>query len=192
MGCLFRLQTIEFSNNWFGGGIPNNPSCCSRLEWLNLIDNNLTGNIPAELGSLSRLGTLALSINKYHPSFHWKPLTSHLFPNSLYRNWNSILESLASAVPVVAFPHWSDQTMNVKMVTGVRVKANEEGIIESEEFKGCIKEVMGGEERGEKMRRNAKKWKELTREAVKEGGSSDLNLKAFVENIGGGNYSSRV
>ncbi|KAF5951099.1 hypothetical protein HYC85_013092 [Camellia sinensis] len=74
----------------------------------------------------------------------------------------------------------------------VRVKANEEGIVESEEVKRCIEEVMGGEERGEEMRRNAKKWKELTREAMKEGGSSDLNLKAFVENIGGGNCSSRV
>ncbi|KAI8010912.1 hypothetical protein LOK49_LG06G02305 [Camellia lanceoleosa] len=106
--------------------------------------------------------------------------------------WNSILESLASGVLVMAFPHWSDQMMNAKMMTGVRKKANEEGIVESEEVKRCIEEVMGGEERGEEMRRNAKKWKELTREAVKEGGSSDLNLKAFVENIGGGNCFSRV
>ncbi|KAL7251107.1 hypothetical protein ACSBR1_013023 [Camellia fascicularis] len=102
--------------------------------------------------------------------------------------WNSILESLASGVPVVAFPHWSDQTMNAKMVTrvwetGVRVKANEEEIVESEEVKRCIEEVMGGEERGEEMRRNAKKWKELTREAVKEGpGCSSLGVGAFSEN----------
>ncbi|KAL7219773.1 hypothetical protein ACSBR2_012773 [Camellia fascicularis] len=105
--------------------------------------------------------------------------------------WNSALESLASGVPVVAVPGWSDQGTNAKMMTevwgtGVRVKANEEGIVESEEVKRCIEEVMGGEERGEEMRRNAKKWKELTREAVKEGGSSDLNLKAFVEEIGVG------
>ncbi|KAI8010909.1 hypothetical protein LOK49_LG06G02301 [Camellia lanceoleosa] len=105
--------------------------------------------------------------------------------------WNSALESLASGVPVVAVPGWSDQGTNAKMMTevwgtGVRVKANEEGIVESEEVKRCIEEVMAGEERGEEMRRNAKKWKELTREAVKEGGSSDLNLKAFVEEIGVG------
>ncbi|KAF5951094.1 hypothetical protein HYC85_013087 [Camellia sinensis] len=90
--------------------------------------------------------------------------------------WNSALESLASRVPVVAVPGWSDQGTNAKMMTevwgtGVRVKANEEGIIEGEEVKRCIEEVMG---------------KELTREAVKECGSSDLNLKAFVEEIGVG------
>ena len=42
-------------------------------------------------------------------------------------------------------------------------------------------------ERGEEMRRNAKKWKELAREAAKEGGSSYNNLKDFVEEIGEGN-----
>ncbi|KAF5951102.1 hypothetical protein HYC85_013095 [Camellia sinensis] len=103
--------------------------------------------------------------------------------------WNSTLESLASGVPVVAFPYSSDQTTNAKMLTevwktGVRVRANEEGIVESEEVKRCIEEVMGVEEIGQEIRRNAKKWKELTREAVKEGGSSDMNLKAFVEEIG--------
>ncbi|KAI8010913.1 hypothetical protein LOK49_LG06G02304 [Camellia lanceoleosa] len=111
--------------------------------------------------------------------------------------WNSTLESLASGVPVVAVPRWSDQGTNAKMMaevwgTGVRAKANEEGIVESEEVKRCIEEVMGGEERGEEMKRNAKKWKELTREAVKEGGSSDLNLKAFVKEIEGGECSSKV
>ncbi|KAI8010908.1 UDP-glycosyltransferase 75C1 [Camellia lanceoleosa] len=105
--------------------------------------------------------------------------------------WNSTLESLASGVPVVAFPYWSDQRTNAKMLTevwktGVRVRANEEGIVESEEVKRCIEEVMGGEEIGQEIRRNAKKWKELTREAVKEGGSSDMNLKAFAEEIGVG------
>ncbi|KAI8011393.1 hypothetical protein LOK49_LG06G02671 [Camellia lanceoleosa] len=81
--------------------------------------------------------------------------------------WNSTLESLASGVPVVAFPYWLDQTTKAKMLTEmwktrVRVRANEEGIVESEEVKRCIEEVMG----------------------VKEGGSSDMNLKAFVEEIG--------
>ncbi|KAF5951096.1 hypothetical protein HYC85_013089 [Camellia sinensis] len=111
--------------------------------------------------------------------------------------WNSMLESLPSGVPVVAVPRWSDQGTNAKMMaevwgTGVRVKANEEGIVESEEVKRCIEKVMGGEERGEEMRRIAKKWKELTREAVKEGGSSDLNIKAFVKEIEGGECSSKV
>ncbi|XP_058200920.1 crocetin glucosyltransferase, chloroplastic-like [Rhododendron vialii] len=103
--------------------------------------------------------------------------------------WNSTLESMSSGVPVVAFPHWSDQGTNATMIVdvwkiGVRVGKNEEGIVESDEVKRCIEKVMGAEEGGEEMRRNAKKWKDLAQEAVKEGGSSDKNLKAFVEEVG--------
>ncbi|CAK9167336.1 unnamed protein product, partial [Ilex paraguariensis] len=102
--------------------------------------------------------------------------------------WNSTLESLVSGVSVVAFPHWSDQTTNAKMIedvwkTGVRVKPSGEEIVEGGELKQCIEMVMGGGEKGEEMRRNAQRWKDLARGAVKEGGSSNKNLKAFVQEI---------
>ncbi|KAL6970922.1 Hexosyltransferase [Sarracenia purpurea var. burkii] len=105
--------------------------------------------------------------------------------------WNSTMESLVSGVPAVAFPVWSDQGTNAKLIedvwkTGVRVGANEEGIVVSDELKRCIETVMGDGERAAEMRRNAKKWKDLAAEAVKEGGSSDKNLKNFVEEIGEG------
>nr|ABQ02258.1 O-glucosyltransferase 3 [Vitis labrusca] len=105
--------------------------------------------------------------------------------------WNSTLECLASGVPVVAFPQWTDQGTNAKLIedlwkTGVRVTANEEGIVESEEIKRCLDVVMGRGERGEELRRNAGKWKDLAREAVKDGGSSDYNLKAFLDELGQG------
>ncbi|KAI8004451.1 hypothetical protein LOK49_LG08G02237 [Camellia lanceoleosa] len=104
--------------------------------------------------------------------------------------WNSTLESLASGVPVVAYPHWTDQGTNAKLIedewkTGVRVKANEEGIVEGDEIKRCVEMVMEDGEKGEEMRSNAKKWKDLAREAVKEGGSSNKNLMAFVEEVVG-------
>jgi UDP:flavonoid glycosyltransferase YjiC (YdhE family) len=106
--------------------------------------------------------------------------------------WNSSLESLVSGVPVIGFPQWTDQGTNAKLIqdvwkTGVRVNVNEEGIVESDEIKRCLELVMGDGDRGEEMRRNAKKWKELAREAAKEGGSSYNNLKAFVDKIGEGN-----
>ncbi|KAF7813097.1 crocetin glucosyltransferase, chloroplastic-like [Senna tora] len=44
----------------------------------------------------------------------------------------------------------------------------------------CLDVVMGSGEKGEEIRRNAVKWKGLAKEAVKEGGSSDRNLRAFV------------
>ncbi|KAI7981054.1 UDP-glycosyltransferase 75C1 [Camellia lanceoleosa] len=91
---------------------------------------------------------------------------------------------------VVAYPHWTDQGTNAKLIedewkTGVRVKANEEGIVEGDEIKRCVEMVMEDGEKGEQMRSNAKKWKDLAREAVKEGGSSNKNLMAFVEEVGG-------
>ncbi|KAL6194112.1 PREDICTED: crocetin glucosyltransferase, chloroplastic-like [Fragaria vesca subsp. vesca] len=98
--------------------------------------------------------------------------------------WNSTLESLVCGVPVVAFPQWSDQGTNAKLIedswkTGVRVERNEEGVVVGEEIKRCLDLVM----ESDKMRRNAKKWKDLAREAVSEGGSSHKNLKAFLEEI---------
>ncbi|WOH12519.1 hypothetical protein DCAR_0832023 [Daucus carota subsp. sativus] len=102
--------------------------------------------------------------------------------------WNSTLESLASGVPVVAYPKWTDQGTIAKMIedvwkTGVRVSGSEVGNVDGEEIYGCLETVMGGGERAEELRRNAKKWKDLAREAVKEGGSSYNNLKALVQDI---------
>ncbi|MFS8008301.1 putative crocetin glucosyltransferase [Helianthus anomalus] len=103
--------------------------------------------------------------------------------------WNSTLESIACGVPVVAVPNWSDQSTNAKLLedvwgTGVRLIRDEDGVVEGEEIRRCIEIVLGGHERGETMRMNAKKWKELARAAMKEGGSSYMNLKAFVEEVG--------
>ncbi|GKV18034.1 hypothetical protein SLEP1_g28464 [Rubroshorea leprosula] len=99
--------------------------------------------------------------------------------------WNSTIESLVSGVPIVAFPQWSDQGTNSKLAqdvwkTGVRVIKNEEGTVESHEIKRCLELVMGNEE----MRRSAKKWKDLAREAAMEGGSSYKNIKVFVDELG--------
>ncbi|KAF9663888.1 hypothetical protein SADUNF_Sadunf17G0098900 [Salix dunnii] len=104
----------------------------------------------------------------------------------MHCGWNSTVESLATGVPVVGLPQLSDQTTNAKMVeevwrTGVRARVNEDGTLEAEEIERCLEMVMG--QRGEEMRRNAKKWKALTLESVMEGGSSYNNLKAFLERI---------
>ncbi|KAK7247041.1 hypothetical protein RIF29_41917 [Crotalaria pallida] len=105
--------------------------------------------------------------------------------------WNSTIESLVSGVPLVAFPQWSDQMTNAKLIedvwkVGVRVdhEKSEEGIVEGEEIRKCLEVVMGGGERGDELRRNARKWKGLAREAVKEGGPSEKNLRTFLDSIG--------
>lgn len=43
----------------------------------------------------------------------------------------------------------------------------------------CIREVMEGE-KSEEIKKNAKKWKELAKEAMDESGSSDKNIEKFV------------
>ncbi|KAK0607343.1 hypothetical protein LWI29_013571 [Acer saccharum] len=100
--------------------------------------------------------------------------------------WNSTFESLCSGVPMVAFPQWTDQTTNAKLVEdvwkiGVRVNFNEDKeIVDGDEIYRCLELVMGCKE----MASNAKKWMELAREAAKEaGGSSHKNLKDFVDQI---------
>nr|GMC47181.1 UDP-glycosyltransferase 74G1-like [Ipomoea batatas] len=95
--------------------------------------------------------------------------------------WNSTLEAISLGVPMVAVPQWSDQITNAKLVMdawkiGVRVKLDEKGVARREEMDECIRRVMGEEE----MRANMNKWKQVCREAMEEGGSSDRNIQDFV------------
>uniref|UniRef100_A0A7N2MTU4 Glycosyltransferase n=1 Tax=Quercus lobata TaxID=97700 RepID=A0A7N2MTU4_QUELO len=101
--------------------------------------------------------------------------------------WNSTLEALSLVVPMVALPIWTDQPTNAKFIVdvwkvGVRVKLDERGIATKEEIELCIKEVIEGE-RGKEMKMNSVRWKELAKEAVDEGGSSDKNIEEFVAKL---------
>ncbi|XP_057752237.1 phloretin 4'-O-glucosyltransferase-like [Arachis stenosperma] len=105
--------------------------------------------------------------------------------------WNSVMESLVSGVPMVAFPQGVEQRTNAKLIedvwkTGVRVdhSVNEEGMVEADEIGRCLDIVMGNGEKGNELRKNAEKWKCLGREAVKEGGSSNKNLRNFLDDVG--------
>ncbi|KAK4420972.1 UDP glycosyltransferase 9 [Sesamum alatum] len=98
--------------------------------------------------------------------------------------WNSTMEALSLGVPMVAMPLWVDQTTNAKLVAdvwqiGVRVEADENGIVTREEIAARVKDVMQGE-RGLEIRRNAVKWKDMAIEAISEGGSSDKNFTEFA------------
>ncbi|AEE27849.1 putative hexosyltransferase [Arabidopsis thaliana] len=100
--------------------------------------------------------------------------------------WSSSLESLVLGVPVVAFPMWSDQPANAKLLeeiwkTGVRVRENSEGLVERGEIMRCLEAVM--EAKSVELRENAEKWKRLATEAGREGGSSDKNVEAFVKSL---------
>ncbi|KAH7657316.1 Crocetin glucosyltransferase protein [Dioscorea alata] len=100
--------------------------------------------------------------------------------------WNSTLESLACGKPMVCVPQWTDQRMNAKLVEslwgcGVRSEVDGDGVVKGEELVRCLELVMGDGEKGVEIRRKAKIWKDKVFEAVNEGGSSEVNLRAFVE-----------
>ncbi|CAI0544469.1 unnamed protein product [Linum tenue] len=90
--------------------------------------------------------------------------------------WNSTIEALSLGIPMVAFPQWTDQPPNAKLVedvwrAGVRVTVER-----------CLREVMEGES-GREMKRSVEKWRELAVLAVSEGGSSDQSLDEFVARV---------
>jgi UDP:flavonoid glycosyltransferase YjiC (YdhE family) len=95
--------------------------------------------------------------------------------------WNSVLESVASGVPMVCVPQISDQRMNAWLVecewrVGVRAEVASDGVLHAAEVKRRVEEVMRGDARG-----TAAGWKRVVVEALEKGGSSDRNLMAFVE-----------
>ncbi|XP_027185842.1 UDP-glycosyltransferase 74E2-like [Coffea eugenioides] len=101
--------------------------------------------------------------------------------------WNSTLEALSLGVPMVVMPRWTDQSTNAKFVTdiwktGIKAQSDENGIVRRDVIRQCISVVMEGE-KGQEIRKNADKWKDLARHAFDEGGSSDKNIKDFVSKL---------
>ncbi|CAN6327364.1 unnamed protein product [Urochloa humidicola] len=97
--------------------------------------------------------------------------------------WNSIAEALAAGMPMVGYPWFSDQFTNAKMLVeeykvGVRLPAP----VTRDAFLACVDEVMSGPQ-AVAFRMRATAWKVEAAASVADGGSSDRNLKAFVEDI---------
>ncbi|KAK1402491.1 gallate 1-beta-glucosyltransferase-like [Heracleum sosnowskyi] len=103
--------------------------------------------------------------------------------------WNSSLEAITSGVPMVAFPAWGDQVTNAKFVVdvfevGVRLGRGDQTEINGvsrDRIEKCLKEVTGP--KAVELKKSVLKWKKVAEEAVAEGGSSDRNLKDFVDKI---------
>jgi UDP-glucose:(indol-3-yl)acetate beta-D-glucosyltransferase len=122
----------------------------------------------------------------------WCPQTKVLVHPSIacfltHCGWNSMLEAITAGVPMIAYPQWTDQPTNAKLVSnvfgmGIRLKQDSDGFVESEEVERAIGEIVGGE-RFEVFKKNAVELKLAAREAVADGGSSDRNIQSFVDEI---------
>ncbi|CAD6342740.1 unnamed protein product [Miscanthus lutarioriparius] len=107
--------------------------------------------------------------------------------------WNSTVEALSAGVPMVAMPNWADQTTNAKYIqdvwrVGVRVRPDAQGVVRSAEMERCVRDVMEGEMCKE-FRKRALDWSGKARNAMGEGGSSDVAISDFLSCFG---HSTRV
>ncbi|BAT87866.1 hypothetical protein LR48_Vigan09g161300 [Vigna angularis] len=94
--------------------------------------------------------------------------------------WNSILESVVSGVPFIAWPLFAEQRMNAFMLTqevrvALRPKVADNGLVERQEISSVVKSLMEGEE-GKKLRYRTKDLKDAAAMALAENGSSTNHI----------------
>ncbi|KAL0923873.1 hypothetical protein M5K25_004655 [Dendrobium thyrsiflorum] len=109
--------------------------------------------------------------------------------------WNSTLEAVAAGVPMITWPHFSDQFLNEKLVvevlrTGVGVGVKlpsfyhqtqvDGAFVGREKVEMSVRTVMCGGKEGEETRKRAKELVETARKAMEEGGSSYENLSKLI------------
>ncbi|CAN6164651.1 unnamed protein product [Urochloa humidicola] len=108
------------------------------------------------------------------------------------------MEAVAAGVPVLTWPHFSDQFLNEKMAVevlgiGVSVGVTEPLMYRATEkeiivvgrrvVEDAVRNVMGGGKEGEGRRRRARALAIKARAAMQEGGSSHRNLLDLVHHF---------
>ncbi|CAN4107761.1 unnamed protein product [Withania somnifera] len=103
--------------------------------------------------------------------------------------WNSTMEAISIGTPIIAFPQWGDQVLDAKYLVdvfkiGIRLCRGEaeNRIILRDEVEKCLREATSGAKAAD-MKANALKWKKAAEDAVAEGGSSQQDLQAFIDDI---------
>ncbi|KVI09181.1 UDP-glycosyltransferase 90A1-like [Cynara cardunculus var. scolymus] len=104
--------------------------------------------------------------------------------------WNSVLESICAAVPIVAWPLMAEQPLNAKFVVeemeiGSRVETCDgslNGFVKWEELEKRVRELMEGE-KGKEMRKKVEEISQAAMKAVEDGGSSCRNMNELIEEL---------
>ncbi|RWW58806.1 hypothetical protein BHE74_00034325 [Ensete ventricosum] len=105
--------------------------------------------------------------------------------------WNSTLEGLTAGKPMAAWPLNYEQFVNEKLLTevagvGVRVRWSEAvgaARVTAEEVAAAVRELMGAGEGAAERRHRAREYAGMAKAAMKEGGSSDQDMKCLMEEL---------
>ncbi|XP_040376506.1 UDP-glycosyltransferase 73E1-like [Oryza brachyantha] len=110
--------------------------------------------------------------------------------------WNSLLESVAHGVPVVTWPHFSDQFLNERLAVdvlgvGVPIGVTAPVLLFGDEamrfgradVARAVSALMDGGEEADERRRRAKVYGEKARRAMEKGGSSYESLTQLIQSF---------
>ncbi|KAG7555555.1 UDP-glucuronosyl/UDP-glucosyltransferase [Arabidopsis suecica] len=98
--------------------------------------------------------------------------------------WNSVLESVSAGVPMICRPIFGDHALNARSVEAVWEIGMTiiNGVFTKDGFEESLDRVLVQDD-GKKMKVNAKKLKELAKEAVSTEGSSFENFKGLLDEV---------
>ncbi|XP_073272432.1 cinnamate beta-D-glucosyltransferase-like [Primulina huaijiensis] len=189
----YKQRRVRRSRKWAMQSSPPMDLCkISIFSWVSFLwvlkpPGPETGRLPHVLpeGFMEKVGDKGKIVQ-------WSPQEEVLAHRSTacfvtHCGWNSTMETLASGVPVVAFPQWGDQVTDAKFLVdvfkvGIRLcrGAAEGSIVPRKEVERCLREATGGGPKAAEMKENALKWKKAAAEAV---AYSYRNMKDFVDEI---------
>jgi hypothetical protein len=102
--------------------------------------------------------------------------------------WNSTLEAIMSALPMICWPLYAEQAMNkVIMVEEMKIAVSldgyeEGGLVKAEEVEAKVRLVMEAEE-GRKLRERLVETRDMALDAIKEAGSSEVAFDEFMRDL---------
>ncbi|KAL2932221.1 Hydroquinone glucosyltransferase [Bienertia sinuspersici] len=95
--------------------------------------------------------------------------------------WNSILESISHAIPMIAWPLYAEQKINAVVVDkGLKValtlKFNEDRIVEADQIADVVKELLLGES-GSEIHNQMEDLSNFAQKAITDNGNSTKAMK---------------
>ncbi|XP_047316528.1 UDP-glycosyltransferase 86A1-like [Impatiens glandulifera] len=99
--------------------------------------------------------------------------------------WNSILESIWCVVPLICYPLLTDQFTNRKLVVDdwkIGINLCDNGLVTRKEVADKIDALMNGKA-SEELRNEIKKTKIILEDALATNGSSERNMRDFIEDL---------